>query len=361
MDSVLRNHRIKGAAALALVFVLAGFALRATATPRATTVSVTLMKVATLDVPAHRLLADTKHNALWFVQMLSGSRTTLNRVNSSDGSIEAFDLPTTDYNGYTTTLAVSPSGSVWVGLPYTIAHWDSTSKTVSTFPLPLQVKGQLPTAFDVNQPLAGTWVASISAVGENIAISRLNVPAVQLFDVAGNQLAETPVPDSYAGSRQLASSAAGDLYALAGYLSSADVIDVLALHADGRTSHTGILGATGISPTGVGLMVDTSIPTSATASQVLTTATIPGVTSTSSAITRSNGSVTAAWDWTRSLLSISSSSGVQQVDVPEVQGVATTGQIVSAKDSVTDVAVSGDGSVWLLADGGRSLAKANTK
>lgn len=325
----------------------------------ATTASVaSATRVATLPAPAQRLAYDAAHSAIWFVTMESGSPTTLNRVDAGTGTIQTFPLPATDYNGYTTTLAVTPSGAVWVGLPYNVVRWDPETSAVTAFALTEHADGELPSAFDINQPLAGTWVSAVTASGEDAIISRLNVPFLFAVSPTGATRVMAKVPDAFAGSRQLVSDRSGTIFALPGYLADSLKNDVLGVTPAGSLVDTGIAAATGLSQSDELPLVDSVAPVTGSTTSDPARVEVAGVSETVRTMTRRFGSVTAAFDPTQNRVVRVTDSGTDALTLDTATGPAgRAGAQVSATEDVKDLVVTQDGSVWILRHGGLSLVR----
>ncbi len=147
-----------------------------------------------LPGPVYDLAVNSSGTTLWFAFMSPGSDSALYRYDITSGAMSHWSLPSTDYNGFVSRVAIAPDGGVWLTEDYNIVRFDPTTAAMSVKTLPLADVDATSTAFafDVS---AGTWPCAITFDSSGHAIvARHNVNSLLLLDQAMDESGRIQIP-----------------------------------------------------------------------------------------------------------------------------------------------------------------------
>ena len=165
-----------------------------------------------LNHPASQEVAvNPMTNTIWLATVQPVETDTLWAIDMSTGEKRSFELPTVDYNGYTTHVRVGPDGAMWVSLPYELARWDPVSENVASLRFTEEADGALPGALDRNATLPGTWLSAILPDGTGVLVARNHVPYLTHVSADMTVSRGATVPDDYAGAADLLRGSDGSL------------------------------------------------------------------------------------------------------------------------------------------------------
>lgn len=153
-----------------------------------------LTAAATADTDYYALAVDDATHALWAPVLEDDGPGALERVDTRTLAVQSWPLPATGYSGQFERIAVATDGAVWIGAGYTLIRFDPTTGASRSLALPLAVPGELPSATDRSNIMAGTYISALAAEGTGIVIARANVPYLARFDASLTQTQTLPSP-----------------------------------------------------------------------------------------------------------------------------------------------------------------------
>jgi hypothetical protein len=306
-----------------------------------------------LPVAAHALALDGRRNRLWFVVTQFAGANLLYQFETKTGHFHTYPLPGVESDGSTTSLAVAPSGAVYIGESYTLSRWDSVTKRIDSRILAEAVPGRSPRSEDHAAPLAGTWISAMSSQGERAIISRLNVPYLQVVTQGLDVTQGLSIPANYQGSRSMAIDDAGVLYVAPGYLNGSAASDVLAIGPRGITAHTGTVSARKVRLDSgkVTILAAGAASQSQGAGRLLTLARFDNARSDVSV----NGQVMGIYDATAHEIRQVSPHGSSVLRLQSHKGMTSHGEM-TVWEEVTDLVTDASGHTWFLRGNGTELA-----
>lgn len=162
----------------------------------------------------------------WVLWGGPGGSGSLQCVDQSGLAIESHPVTGLGEGTLTTQFTVAAGGAIWFSLNRTVGR--ASSGTCATWELEASPVGTLAGATDRTAPLAGTWITSIVALGEDVVVSRLNVPHLTRVTPQGRVSRFVEVPPDHVGARAMVGD--GPSVTLApGWLSSAGDAPVIVL------------------------------------------------------------------------------------------------------------------------------------
>lgn len=272
---------------------------------------------------------------------------------STTGVVEDVEVPELETGTLTTAFAVGDDGAVWFSLNYLLGRWDPQAAELRTWRLPVDAPGALKGAQDRSAPLAGTWVSAIAAAGADILVARLNVPYLSRISPAGVIAEDVELPAGYDGARAMAGGS--ELVLAPGWLAPRADLPVLGVtqHAVRERGCPGVFEFRAVGSRVYGL-------TPTTAWDVWSGAEVLGMPPNPlEAHWASNGVVSA--QCTGQGIAVESPAGRGEASLstrtaPAAGPMRTNNTPMTVVETVTDVVVSPAGRVWLVRQGGHSLA-----
>jgi hypothetical protein len=192
---------IATAAGLALAYVAIDVGRRAgqsspvaaATQPPATEPKPTLVQILSDDV--YDLAYDAKRDVIWFIELSSGPKDYLIRLDPISSRLERFELPGTNYNGYLSEVRIDDAGAVWINLEgYRLLRFDPATGVISSHVFPVHVPGA------INGGSDGTWISALTTEGDGAWVARHNVPNLIHVDASAKPTATVSLSRENAGS-----------------------------------------------------------------------------------------------------------------------------------------------------------------
>jgi streptogramin lyase len=167
----------------------------------------------------YQLTYDPERDALWFAVMDPGMSSWVYRFDIATAKTNRWELPTAPGNGFLSEVRLASDGAVWVSEDYALARLVPESGQMTS----LELDAKVPDALPDNPTLPGTWVSAFASDGTGALVARTGVPYLTRLSSDLKVVEKVPVPDGFAGARDVAVLPGGPIALLSGWSQSGQI------------------------------------------------------------------------------------------------------------------------------------------
>jgi hypothetical protein len=306
-----------------------------------------------------QLTYDPARDALWFVLMDPGISSWVYRFDIATAKTDRWELPTAPGNGFLSEVRLASDGAVWVSEDYALARLVPESGQIASLVLDAKVPDALPDS----PTLPGTWVSGFATDGTGGAlVARMGVPYLTRLSSDLKVIDKVPVPDSFAGARDVAVLPHGPIALLSGWSRPGQLA---VLDPTGKQllmfEAANVSGNSRIAVDSAGAMVISGTPSTSYTAAGTSNALLTGQTVNLSAVTADPSSGVVAYDEVAGMLyRIADGRLVGQVALPATSVTVMHGGQMFRSEAPADVramAVDKHGATWLILGRDRTLER----